>query len=108
MISTSTGGEFGIRGKVSVDLSVTDQLGKPANADMSLAVYRLDSLQDVDQNNIGNYLYLSAELGAIESPDFYFEDGGKSREADMENLMLTHGWRRFKWERNCSAKISQG
>ena len=98
LISTSTGGEFGIRGKVSVDLSVTDQLGKPANADMSVAVYRLDSLQDVDQNNIGNYLYLSAELGAIESPDFYFEDGGKSREADMENLMLTHGWRRFNWK----------
>jgi hypothetical protein len=98
LISSNTGTEFGIRGKVSVDLSVTDQLGKPVNADMSVAVYRLDSLQDVDQNNIGNYLYLSAEVGAIESPAFYFEDGGKSREADMENLMLTHGWRRFDWK----------
>ena len=97
-ISANAGSEFSIRNKVSVDFSVTDELGKPVTADMSMAVYRLDSLQNVDETNIGNYLYLSGELGSIESPDFYFEDGGKSREADMENLMLTHGWRRFNWK----------
>jgi hypothetical protein len=97
-VSTNTGTEYGIRGKVNVDLSVMDQSGKAVNADMSMAVYRLDSLQDVDETNIRNYLYLSAELGPIESPAFYFEDGGKSRDADMENLMLTQGWRRFNWK----------
>ncbi|HEY4937152.1 MAG TPA: hypothetical protein VII44_11255, partial [Puia sp.] len=98
LISTSTNPDYRIRGKISLDLSVKDQSGKPISADMSLAVYRLDSLQDVDETNIRNYLYLSSELGSIESPAFYFEEDGKSREADMENLMLTHGWRRFNWK----------
>ena len=97
-ISTSANPEYGIREKVSLDLSVKDQSGNPASADMSMAVYRLDSLQDVDETDIRYYLYLSSELGAIESPSFYFEGDGKSREADMENLMLTHGWRRFNWK----------
>ncbi|HEV3221955.1 MAG TPA: hypothetical protein VGZ90_03715 [Puia sp.] len=98
LISTSTNPEYGIREKISLNLSVKDQLGNPASADMSLAVYRLDSLQEVDETNIRNYLYLSSELGTIESPGFYFEENGKSREQDMENLMLTHGWRRFNWK----------
>jgi hypothetical protein len=97
-ISTSANPEYGIREKVSLDLSITDQMGKPASADMSLAVYRLDSLQDVDETDIKYYLYLSSELGPVEYPSFYFQGDVKSREADMENLMLTHGWRRFNWK----------
>jgi hypothetical protein len=98
LISATTNPEYGIREKISLNLTTKDQLGNPVTADMSLAVYRLDSLQDVDETNIRNYLYLSSELGAIESPAFYFEENGKSREQDMENLVLTHGWRRFIWK----------
>ncbi len=97
VISAQTEAEYGIRKKVNLDLSVADQSGKPALADMSVAVYRLDSLQEIDETDIRNYLYLTANLGQFESPAFYFQDGGKSREEDMENLMLTHGWRRFNW-----------
>ncbi len=98
LISAATNPDYGIREKISLNLTSKDQQGSPVSADMSLAVYRLDSLQDIDETNIRNYLYLSSELGAIESPAFYFEDNGKSREQDMENLMLTHGWRRFNWK----------
>jgi hypothetical protein len=98
MISATTNPEYGIRQKVDVDLSVTDELGKPAIADLSMAVYRLDSLQGVDETNIDNYLYLSSELGSFESPDYYFQGNGVDREEDMENLLLTHGWRRFNWK----------
>ncbi|HEY4936348.1 MAG TPA: hypothetical protein VII44_07200, partial [Puia sp.] len=52
-----------------------------------------------------NYLYLSADLGPVESPSFYFSDDGKSKEADMDNLMMTHGWRRFKWKDVLEHKI---
>ena len=98
LISATTNPDYGIREKISLNITSKDQQGTPVSADMSLAVYRLDSLQDIDETNIRNYLYLSSELGAIESPAFYFEDNGKSREQDMENLMLTHGWRRFNWK----------
>jgi hypothetical protein len=65
---------------------------------MSLAVYRLDSLQSPDETDILNYLYLTSDLGPVENPAFYFSEDGKSREEDMDNLMLTHGWRRFAWK----------
>src|SRR5450432_141879 len=98
LISATTDSEFGIRKKVNLNLTVTDQSGKPASADMSMAVYRLDSLQDVDETDIRHYLYLTANLGQFESPAFYFQENGKSGEEDMENLLLTHGWRRYNWK----------
>ncbi len=98
LISAPTNPEYGLREKISLNISSKDQQGSPVSANMSMAVYRLDSLQDIDESNIRNYMYLSSELGAVESPGFYFEDNGKSRDQDMENLMLTHGWRRFNWK----------
>jgi hypothetical protein len=97
-ISVAANPEYNIREKINLDLSVTDHSGKPVSADMSVAVYRLDSLQKLDETNILNYTYLSAELGPVEHPDYYFADNGKSREKEMDNLMLTHGWRRFIWK----------
>jgi hypothetical protein len=89
--------EYSTRKKVNLDLSAGDQSGKSTIADLSMAVYRIDSLQGIDEMNIRNYLYLTANLGQFESPAFYFQNEGKSRDEDMENLMLTHGWRRFNW-----------
>jgi hypothetical protein len=97
LFSVETKPEYGIREKVNLDLNVADEKGKPVYSDMSLAVYRLDSLQGVEEMDIRNYFYLTAELGAFESPAFYFRENEKDREEDMENLMLTHGWRRFNW-----------
>jgi hypothetical protein len=97
-ISAAANSEYVTREKIELNLDATDQTGRPANADMSLAVYRLDSLQSAEGTDIRNYLYLTAELGPVESPGFYFGDDGKSREADMDNLMMTQGWRRFVWK----------
>jgi hypothetical protein len=97
-ISVDTDPEYGIRKKISVNLSAMNQQENPVSADLSLAVYRIDSLQPVDEKSILNYLYLTSELGPVESPAYYFEENGKDRVADMENLMLTHGWRRFNWK----------
>ena len=97
VISAETNPEYTTRKKIDLNLSATNQSGKQVVADMSMAVYRLDSLQDVDENDIRHYLYLTANLGPVESPSFYFDVNEKYREQDMDNLMLTHGWRRFNW-----------
>jgi len=90
--------EFSVRREVNLDLASTGADGKPEMADMSLSVYRLDSLQRLDESDISHYLYLVSDLGGgIESPEYYFSEKNGSREADMDNLMLTHGWRRFIW-----------
>lgn len=91
--------QYGLRQKVSVNIAAGDQTGKKLNADLSMAVYRVDSLQGVDDLNIYTYLWLNSELkGAIESPDYYFNTADKEAAEAVDNLMLTQGWRRFQWE----------
>jgi hypothetical protein len=93
------GGQHEWRKKVNIQINTTDQDGKAAMADMSMAVYRIDSLQGVDEMDINNYLWLSSDLvGKIESSEYYFNNNGVGSEEAMDNLMLTHGWRRFRWE----------
>jgi hypothetical protein len=91
--------EYATRKKIDIRISSGKPDGKPASANMSMAVYRLDSLQGLDETDISNYLWLTSDLaGPIESPDYYFENGGAGRQDAVDNLMLTHGWRRFRWE----------
>lgn len=86
------------RKKVSISIAAKDQNEKPAAADLSLSVYRLDSLQRDDKVNIFNYLWLSSDLkGYIESPDYYFDNSNTETNEAIDNLMLTQGWRSFAW-----------
>lgn len=87
----------GQRSKIS--LNVTTQAdGEPLPAQLSVAVFRLDSLQSAESQNIANYLLLTGDLpGRVESPSYYFS-GAADVSVCADNLMLTHGWRRFTWE----------
>ncbi len=68
-------------------------------ADLSAAVYLIDSLQLPADNNILSYLWLTSELkGKIESPQYYFTNNGAEADSGLENLLLTQGWSRFNPE----------
>jgi hypothetical protein len=97
-ISVKANPGYKTREKIDLGLSLKDSVGNPIYADLSIGVYRLDSLQDLDPSNISDYFYLGSELGAVESQALCFDKVDKSRETDMDNLMLTHGWRRFLWK----------
>lgn len=87
------------RNGINLYIKANDQNGKPVSANLSMAVYQIDSLQNFDELNINNYLWLSSDLlGKVESPAYYFSNEGIGKEAAIDNLMLTHGWRRFRWE----------
>jgi hypothetical protein len=90
---------YAYRTKVTLDATVQASATNVAQADLSVAVYRVDSLASFKSKDILSYLWLSSDLaGAIESPEYYFQpENADSRQA-TDNLMLTHGWRRFKWE----------
>src|SRR5690606_40577278 len=54
---------------------------------------------DLSQCNIYTYLLLSSEVkGKIENPKYYFQDDTWERQRALDQLMLTQGWRRFRWE----------
>ncbi len=90
---------FKKRDKVNLKLTAGSANGKPLNADISVSVYLADSLQPEQETNIVNYLLLTSDLkGPIESPQYYFDSSGADVDRAADNLMLTQGWRRFKWE----------
>jgi hypothetical protein len=82
--------EYAIRRKVQVNIrSDAGQAGE-----LSVSIFRADSTSN---ENIVNNLLLTSELaGSIEAPWYYFSDDASVEQA-TDNLMLTHGWRRFKW-----------
>jgi hypothetical protein len=87
------------RKKVVVSLQTNAEQDTPVPANLSVSVYKVDSLSNLEQMNIYPYLWLDADLsGTIESPGYYFSSGDPTIAAAMDNLMLTHGWRRFEWK----------
>ncbi|PVY36583.1 hypothetical protein [Pontibacter virosus] len=87
--------QYSLRDKVSLELQASAQ----APASLSMAVYKLDSLQLQPQAHIASYIWLESDLkGTIEDPGYYFSKEGQADGQAMDNLMLTHGWSRFTWE----------
>jgi hypothetical protein len=65
---------------------------------MSLSVYRVDSLQQMDADDIFSYLWLRSDLrGSIESAGYYLKNTNAEADEALDNLMLSQGWRRFEW-----------
>lgn len=90
---------YQLRQPVSISLNTTNNLNKSASANMSVSVFMIDSLQPPAYTDIASYLLLSSELkGSIKSPEYYFENTNNEVDEAADNLMLTQGWRRFKWE----------
>ncbi len=94
------------RDKIDLALMASDKMGAPVAADMSVAVFMTDSLQTKDYENIQAWLLLQSELaGKIESPGYYFTDSSVTATTALNNLLLTQGWRRFKWEDVLAGKL---
>jgi len=90
--------EFGIRRKVAMDINTESLNHQPQTSNVSLAVYKIDSLQQRTEGNILSYLWLNADLsGSIESPDYFKDNDNPEVNLNLDNVMLTHGWRRFTW-----------
>lgn len=79
--------------KEKVQLNI--HAGLPVKTNYSISVYQTDS--DInEEESIISSLWLSSELkGKIENVAWYLKDPTGDA---TDNLMLTHGWRRFKWE----------
>jgi hypothetical protein len=87
------------RRKVSVDIGTISQGKRAGPANVSMAVFKVDSVSMNQGTGIYPYLWLGADLtGNIESPETYFDPANSDAAMQMDNLMLTHGWRRFDWK----------
>lgn len=92
-------GSYESRNKISIALQTSNQTGQPIPAEMSVSVFMIDSLQPLQYQDIQAWMLLQSELtGTIASPQYYLTDSSATATAALNNLLLTQGWRRFKWE----------
>ena len=90
---------YDVRKRITIDIVSNDEGSRPIETEMSMAVYRVDSLQSPQAAGINEYLWLGSDLtGNIESPEYYLRDKSASTAEAMDNLVLVNGWRRFRWE----------
>jgi len=87
--------QYGQRRSVKIDL-ITLVNQQPKQSNVSISVYKTDSLPTFAGSML-EYFWLTSDLkGNIESPEYYLTSALETKEA-IDNIMLTHGWRRFKW-----------
>jgi hypothetical protein len=92
--------EYQSRKKITTHIHLNKPiLDSSTSANLAMSVFRIDSLQNEAGSDIRAYLYLSSDIrGNIEHPEYYFTHQGEQYQSAIENLMLTQGWRRFKWD----------
>ncbi|MDQ8006079.1 MAG: hypothetical protein REI64_14855 [Pedobacter sp.] len=83
-----------------VEIAITpEQIGlksESLKSYASMSVYRLNALPETEEIDIVTYMYLTSELKeTIENPSVYLSE---SKIGDLDDLLLTQGWRRFNWK----------
>lgn len=89
------------REKSALDLQATDAAGTPAIGSFSMAVTNADNVivNEQEETTIFSNLLLSSDLkGYIENPNYYFTEPSIQKSKELDNLLLTQGWRRFIWK----------
>ncbi len=101
IISVNKPEESHYRNKVNLGISVKDKDGNPIRGSFSMAVID-ETRVPFDWNNertIYSDILLSSELkGFIEQPNYYFHNVTPEKVNQLDNLLLTQGWRRFVWK----------
>lgn len=72
----------------------------PDSLQANFAVAVTDAGIDADSsNNIISGLLLTGDIkGTVYNPAYYFSGNNDTIRQNLDLVMLTHGWRRFKWE----------
>ncbi|HEX4852078.1 MAG TPA: hypothetical protein VFV08_14785, partial [Puia sp.] len=93
---------LGKRAKNSIEIEVPDTM----RSNLSISITDADADGNkVYQDNIISRLLLTGELhGYVHNPGYYFTNGSDTLAQQLDLVMLTHGWRRFKWEQLARGK----
>ncbi len=92
---------YATRENVALNLNAKGKDGNPVNGSFSVSVVDESKIlvDENEGNSILSYLLLTSELkGRIEKPNFYFTNVSSETRADLDDLMLTQGFRRFDWK----------
>lgn len=91
------------RARNELKLTVPDSLVANLSISVTDAGIGVDS-----SNNIISHLMLGSELkGNVYNPAYYFSNSSDSVKQHLDLVMLTNGWRRFKWDDLLAGKIDR-
>ncbi|BAU55191.1 hypothetical protein [Mucilaginibacter gotjawali] len=89
---------FNPKGKNVFTLNLKGGDNQPVKANLSVAVTDAGMGPEPD-NNICSYFLISSELhGYIHQPAYYFSNNSDTLKQQLDLVMLTSGWRHFKWD----------
>jgi hypothetical protein len=83
------------RAKNEIEISVPDSIA----ASLSISVTDLGIDTDTSDNIISHLLLTGEIKGKVNNPSYYFLNNSDSIMQQLDLVMLTHGWRRFDWEK---------
>jgi TonB-dependent SusC/RagA subfamily outer membrane receptor len=85
--------------KVNLHVKATDFDAGPAHFSVAVIDRSKVDFNENKEENIFTYLLLTSGLkGNIEDPGYYFNNTDAPKRADLDLVMLTHGYRRFTWK----------
>jgi hypothetical protein len=89
------------RDSIALKISLTDNTESSGGAFLSLSSTRLISRgRDLGNNSsISSWFLLESEVrGPVEDPAGYFDQSNPDRLKDLDLLLVTQGWRDFRWK----------
>lgn len=87
--------DTGKRKKNVIQIDVPDTL----SCNLSVAVTDADYNSVKEKDNIYSHLLLTSDIkGFVYNPQYYFSSDADSVASHLDLVMMTNGWRRFKWE----------
>ena len=98
-----------VRPYEKIKLSIAREDGKPIeNGSFSLSVSDADYRQETSYSyNIYSYMLLGSEVkGYIPNAARYFDTANANRAAELDLIMLTHGWTSYDWSK-LSRRVSR-
>lgn len=86
------------RDLTKLDITLSQQDGATPNADLSVLVINEEHWHQGMGKDIRSYFLMDSELrGEVEEPSYYFKDDNPNRLNDIDALLLTQGWRSYKF-----------
>jgi hypothetical protein len=83
------------RGRNEIEITIPDTV--QANYSISITDAIADGDKSNDDNIVSRLLLTGDVRGYVHDPYYYFSNTSDSLRDQLDLVMLTHGWRRFKW-----------
>jgi hypothetical protein len=96
---------WGLNKRARNEISITVPDSLPATFSVAVTDMNIDT---DSSDNIISHLLLTGDLkGKVYNPSYYFSNNSDTMSQQLDLVMLTHGWRRFKWEDVVAGKLPQ-